>query len=49
VDEQNDFNLIERLILDHDASRLNHIEIEKLLLDHPELARMNSSIEQKKL
>ncbi len=49
VDEQNDFDLIERLILDHDAFRLNHVEIEKLLLTHPELARINSSIEQKKI
>ncbi|MEZ0390723.1 MAG: acylneuraminate cytidylyltransferase [Pseudobdellovibrionaceae bacterium] len=49
VDEAADFELIKKLILDFKAHELNEATITEILLKHPELARINSSIEQKKL
>ncbi len=49
VDELDDFNLIKALIEYYDANLLSAHEIEKILQAHPELVRLNSHIEQKKI
>lgn len=49
VDELDDFRLIEKLIIDYSAAEKSEREISQILIDHPELQRMNSHIEQKKV
>lgn len=49
VDTPQDFELIRKLIMNHNAERLSHNEIENILLDHPELIAINAEIRQKKV
>ena len=49
VDTDDDFELIKRLILDYTAEKLSYTEIESILMDHPELVKINRHIEQKKI
>jgi len=49
VDTPEDFNLIRQLIENYHAADLSFAEIESILLAHPELVKINSSIEQKKV
>lgn len=49
LDTGDDLELIRRLIEQHDAAHLNVDEIVTVLEQHPELARLNVHVEQKKL
>ncbi|MCE3278360.1 MAG: acylneuraminate cytidylyltransferase [Bacteroidetes bacterium] len=49
VDTSDDFELIRTLIEKYHADKLNYVEIETLLNEHPELVSINAHIEQKKL
>ena len=49
LDTSDDLELIRRLIEQHDAAHLNVDEIVGVLEQHPELARLNAHVEQKKL
>ncbi len=49
VDEPEDFELVERLILDYKADTLNAGQLTKLLQDNPELTQINAHIEQRKV
>lgn len=49
LDTPEDFELISRLIEQHDALDLNAERLIELLEAHPELTRLNEQIEQKKL
>ena len=49
VDTADDFELIKALIETYKADQLNYSEIENILVKHPELVRLNSHIEQKKI
>lgn len=49
VDTAEDFELIKALIEKYNADKLSYSEIEEILLNHPELAAINSHIEQKKV
>lgn len=49
VDEKDDFNLIKILIENHNCDQKNAVEIMDLISKHPELTKLNSHIEQKKL
>jgi spore coat polysaccharide biosynthesis protein SpsF len=49
VDTADDFELIRTLIEQYNAEQLTYVEIEKILLQHPELVAMNAHIEQKKV
>jgi spore coat polysaccharide biosynthesis protein SpsF len=48
VDTPADFELVKTLIEKYNADRLPYTEIEKILLEHPELVAINAHIEQKK-
>lgn len=48
LDTPEDFELIEKLILDHKAEYLNYSELMKLLSDTPSLRAINKEIKQKK-
>ena len=48
VDTPEDFELIKKLIEEHQADTLNHQEIITLLQNHPDLVKINAHIEQKK-
>ena len=49
VDTIEDFELIKQLIEKHNAASLAYNEIENLLIQHSELAKLNAHIEQKKV
>ncbi len=49
VDTQEDFNLIKELIEKYNADNLSYNEIESILINHSELVKINSHIEQKKV
>lgn len=49
VDTAEDFELIKRLIEHYHAAELPYSEIEHVLEKHPELMKLNSHIEQKKI
>jgi spore coat polysaccharide biosynthesis protein SpsF len=49
VDQQEDFELIEKLIRDHGAAEKSYREIVEIFDRHPELARINRHVEQKKV
>ncbi|MBL0139313.1 MAG: glycosyltransferase family protein [Bacteroidetes bacterium] len=49
VDTPEDFTLIRHLIENYHATNLSFAEIESILLAHPELVKINASIEQKKV
>jgi spore coat polysaccharide biosynthesis protein SpsF len=49
LDEEEDFTLIKTLLEDHNATALDHRQLEELLLSHPELRAINAHIEQKKV
>lgn len=49
VDTPEDFELIKILIEKYNADKLSYNEIENILLQHPELGRINEHIEQKKV
>jgi spore coat polysaccharide biosynthesis protein SpsF len=49
VDEVDDFKMVEKLILDFDCDKKGVDEICQVLQSHPELALINSHIEQKKV
>jgi spore coat polysaccharide biosynthesis protein SpsF len=49
VDEVDDFRLMEKLIADYGCAGKTASEIEQVLLTHPELQKINSHIEQKKV
>ncbi len=49
VDTSDDFELIKALIEKYNADQLTYVEIEKILLQHPELVALNAHIEQKKV
>ncbi len=49
VDTSEDFELIKTLIEKYKADKLNYVEIEKILLEHPQLLEINKNIEQKKV
>jgi spore coat polysaccharide biosynthesis protein SpsF len=49
VDTSDDFKLIKILIEKYNADKLSYIEIENILLEHPELTALNAHIEQKKV
>ncbi len=49
VDTSDDFELIKTLIEKYNAHTLSYNEIETILNSHPELIRINSHIEQKKV
>lgn len=49
VDTQEDFELIKILIEKYNADHLAYTEIEKILVEHPELRTLNAHIEQKKV
>lgn len=49
VDQQEDFILIEKLIVDHHADKKSIAEIESILKQDDSLARLNSFVEQKKI
>lgn len=49
VDTAEDFELIQQLITQYHAAELPYSEIEHVLEKHPELMRLNSHIEQKKI
>lgn len=49
VDTLDDFELIKRLIENHQANELSYNEIETILKSHPDLIALNSHIEQKKV
>jgi len=49
VDEVKDFELVEKLIVDYSAAQLSASQIEKILLDHPDLQKINESVVQKKV
>lgn len=49
VDTQEDFELIKQLIENYHADELPYTEIEKIMLQHPELVAINANIEQKKV
>ena len=46
VDEPLDFDMVSRLFDQHNAADLGAADIVKILRSHPELAQMNSHIEQ---
>ncbi|MFL5764353.1 MAG: cytidylyltransferase domain-containing protein [Bacteroidia bacterium] len=48
VDTDDDFQLVKTLIEEYNADKLPYTEIEKILLEHPELVAINAHIEQKK-
>ena len=48
VDTKEDFELIKLLIEQHKAHSMAYNEIENLLVDNPELVRINAHVEQKK-
>lgn len=48
VDTSEDFELVKNLIEKYNAQDLPYTEIEKILVDHPELVAINQHIEQKK-
>ena len=48
VDEESDFKLIEALIANYSANKLPALEIENLLIAHPELVALNQAVKQKK-
>ena len=47
LDTQNDFDLIEKLILDHQANLKNHHEIIRILDENPDLVKININEVQK--
>lgn len=49
VDTPEDLELIRQLIENYKADTLSFSEIEKILLDHPELVTINAEIQQKKV
>ena len=49
VDTPEDLELIRQLIVNYKAERLSFSEIEKVLLEHPELVAINAEIQQKKV
>lgn len=49
VDTTDDFELIKKLIENHEADKLAYTEIEAVLKLHPELLALNSHVEQKKV
>lgn len=49
VDTIDDYELIKRLIENHQANELPYNEIEEILKSHPELVALNNHIEQKKV
>lgn len=49
VDTEDDFELIKQLIEIYDADKLSYNEIEAILIQHPELVKINRHIEQKKI
>jgi len=49
VDEPDDFKLMEKLILDFDCGSKSESEIGQILLNNPELQKINSHVEQKKV
>jgi spore coat polysaccharide biosynthesis protein SpsF len=49
VDTKDDLKLITTLITEYKADGLSYVEIESILRSHPELVKINSHIEQKKV
>ena len=49
VDTIEDFDLIKILLENYNAEHLSFSEIENILLQHPEIAGINSHIEQKEI
>jgi spore coat polysaccharide biosynthesis protein SpsF len=49
IDTPEDFELMQKLIIDFGADKLNQLEIEKVLLANPQLIAINALVEQKKV